>query len=73
MDNILTDTENFDFSNLSLTSPSGIQGGSYFTRILNDGNPLYVQCPSCKTKQGIVNSGRKIYSDVVLTLSLIHI
>ena len=67
MDNILTDTENFDFSNLSLTSPSGIQGGSYFTRILNDGNPLYVQCPSCKTKQGIVNSGRKIYSDVVLT------
>ena len=67
MDNILTETENFDFSNLSLTSPTGIQGGSYFTRILNSGNPLYVQCPSCKTKQGIVNSGRKIYSDVLLT------
>lgn len=67
MDNILTETENFDFSNLSLTSPTGIQGGSYFTRILNSGTPLYVQCPSCKTKQGIVNSGRKIYSDVLLT------
>jgi len=69
MENILTniDIDNFDFSKLSLTSPTGIQGGSYFTRILNNGNPLYVQCPSCKTKQGIVNSGRKIYSDILLT------
>tara|TARA_B100000424_G_C22944736_1_gene502796 strand:- start:5176 stop:6441 length:1266 start_codon:yes stop_codon:yes gene_type:complete len=67
MEHIITNTENFDFTKLSLSSPSGIQGGSYFTKLLNDNNPIYLQCPSCKTKQGIVNSGRKVYSDIILT------
>jgi hypothetical protein len=29
--------------------------------------PIYIQTPKCKTKQGIVKSGKKMYSDLVFT------
>ena len=35
MDNIIEPNESFDFTQLSLAHPTGIQGGAYFTKIEN--------------------------------------
>ena len=35
MDYIIEPNKQFDFSQLSLANPTGIQGGAYFTKILN--------------------------------------
>ena len=43
----------FVFNNITLGNPQPVQGGSYFTKLKNDGNPLYVQLPKCITKQGV--------------------
>ena len=39
MDSIIEPNESFDFTNLSLAHPSGIQGGAYFTKFLYNKNP----------------------------------
>lgn len=62
MDNIIVPTEDFDFDKLSLTNPMAIQGGGYFTKILNQGKPLYVQTTKCLTKQGFVQTGKALGS-----------
>ena len=55
MDNqIIEPNEEFDFSKLSLSQPNGLQGGSYFTKLLFNTNPLYIQSPRCTTKQGVI-------------------
>ena len=66
MDNqIVEPDENFDFNALSLSQPNGLQGGSYFTKLLFNNNPLYIQSPRCSNKQGIVNSNKKVYCDLI--------
>ena len=59
----------FDFNKLSLSQPNGLQGGSYFTKILLNNEPFYIQSPKCITKQGIVNSNKKIYCDLIYNQS----
>lgn len=61
--NIIEPNETFDFANLSLANPVGIQGGAYFTKILNNHNPLYIQTTRCVTRQGLIKSGKKYYCD----------
>jgi hypothetical protein len=65
MDNIIEPHANFDFTKLSLGVLSSIQGGAYFTRIFFENKPLYIQTPTCSTKQGFINHGKKIYSDLM--------
>ena len=65
MDNIIEPNESFDFSKLSLGHPSGIQGGAYFTKLLNNGKPLYIQTTKSLTRQGFVKSGKKHYCDLM--------
>ena len=65
MDDIIEPGINFDFSQLSLAQPIAIQGGAYFTKILNQGKPLYLQTPKISSKQGFVKSGKKIHCDIV--------
>ena len=67
MDNIHEPTHNFPFGQLSIISPTSIPGGAYFSKLLMNKLPLYIQTPKCKTKQGIVKSGKKLYSDLVFT------
>ena len=40
MENIIEPSENFDFSKITLAHPSGVQGGSYFTKIQYNNKPL---------------------------------
>jgi hypothetical protein len=65
MEDIIEPNGSFDFNQLSLAQPSSIQGGAYFTKILHNNKPLYIQTPKCLTKQGFIKNGKKIYSDLM--------
>ena len=65
MDNIIEPNESFDFSKISLAHPVGIQGGAYFTKIEHNKKPLYIQTTKSLTRQGIVKTGKKYYSDLM--------
>lgn len=67
MEEIIEPNDSFDFSKLDLIKPTMIAGGSYFIRFLNNSSPLYIQPPKCKTKQGIVKGGKRLYSDLMFT------
>ena len=67
MDNIHEPTRDFPFTQLSIISPTSVSGGAHFSKLLMNKQPLYIQTPKCKTKQGIVKSGKKLYSDLVFT------
>jgi len=60
--------DNFDFSKMELTKPTPVSGGNHFIRFLvNNGQHLYVQPPTCSSKQGIVKVGKRYYSDLMFT------
>lgn len=67
MDTITYPNDSFNYDNISLGQPTVIQGGSYFTKISSNSNSLYLQTPSCYTKQGINISGKKAYCDLMYT------
>ena len=54
MDNIITPSESFDFSQITLDNPAPLNGGSFFTKIkfTEKGLPLYIQYPKCLSKNG---------------------
>ena len=65
MENIIEPDETFDFSKLTLTTPTGVQGGAFFTKILFNNKPLLIQTSKSFTRQGFVKSGKKIYCDLM--------
>jgi hypothetical protein len=65
MENIIDPDESFDFSKLILAHPIGIQGGAYFTKIEYNKKPLYIQTTKSLTRQGIIKTGKKYYSDLM--------
>ena len=65
--NICETDKTFEFDNLTLAQPNGIQGGSYFTRLLLNDDSVYIQAPACQTKQGIISNGNKSYCDLMFT------
>ena len=67
MDNILQpgNMVDFDFSHISLKNPKPIQGGSFLSSIKNNNKPLIIQTPKIKTKKGITQTNKHIYSDLV--------
>ena len=66
MDHILEPNAQFEFSNLTMVSPTALSGGVYFIRILTkDQTPVYIQSPKCTTKQGIIKTNKKMHSDLV--------
>ena len=67
MTNILTPDDKFDFEKVHLGNPTATHGGTFFSKILygNTDDNLFIQSPKCKTKQGIITSGKKIYTDLL--------
>lgn len=65
MDTVLEIGDNFDFTKLSLGQPQPFQGGSFFTKIAYNGHELQIQFPKCKTKQGINQTERKYFTDLL--------
>ena len=54
-------------NNVTLSMPSSVQGGSYFTKIYYGKRPLYMQSPKCVSKQGISTVGKKTYIELVIS------
>ena len=57
--------EEFEFSNLTLANPQGLQGGAYFSKLKLNGQPVLIQTPKCSTKNGIHKTEKKIYCDMM--------
>jgi len=58
----------FNFEQLSLANPTPVQGGSYCTKLfIGDKNSFFIQLPRCKTKCGMVKTGKKIYCDLLFS------
>ena len=64
---IFDTNDSFDFNNLMLTTPTLISGGNYFIRFLVNKNPLYIQPPKCKTKQGFTKVNKRYSCDLMFT------
>jgi hypothetical protein len=67
MNNIFDTDSTFKFENISMTTPTSVGSGTFFSKIFVNRSPLYIQSPKCKTRQGIVQSGKKIHADLVFT------
>lgn len=67
MDGIYEANDNFPFQRLNLLTPTQIVGGNYFIKFRINEKPLYIQPPKCKTKGGIIPTGKKMYSDLMFT------
>lgn len=65
MDKVFEPDLKFDFAKLSLGHPQTTKGGSYFTKIMFNNQSVYVQFPKCKTKQGIIQTEKNIYTDLL--------
>jgi len=59
---------NMDTSKLKLCTPVPSQG-TFFSKLLmnNNDEPVYIQTPKCKTKQGVVKTGKRKYTDLLFT------
>lgn len=67
MNDIFDTNADFPFDKISLITPTSVSGGVHFSKILINKKQLYIQSPKCKTKQGIVKSGKKIHADLVFS------
>ena len=67
MENIIQPNNmvDFDFSNISLKNPKPIQGGSFLSSIKYKNNALIIQTPKIKTKKGITQTNKHVYTDLV--------
>jgi len=59
--------KDFDFSDITISQPVAVQGGAYFTKIRYNNNPLYIQTLKCLTKQGLNDTNKKAYLDLMYT------
>ncbi len=73
MDNILEirNLDDYDYSNIKLSSPSMQTGNNYYTNItIGDlDKHLYIQLPKCSTKAGYVKNNSKSYTDLIFSAS----
>lgn len=67
MEGIYDANDRFNFEKLVLTKPTIITGGNYFIKLLVNDNPLYIQPPKCKLKQGISKAGKRLFADLMFT------
>jgi hypothetical protein len=61
--------ELMDFQkNITMISPKSVSSGSYIIKCFDlNQTPLYIQSPKCKSKQGIMKAGKKLYCDLVFS------
>ena len=61
------DCDNFPFNDLKLSNPIAQSGGTYLIRFSHDNKPIYIQPPKCFSKQGVINSNRKYFIDLMFS------
>lgn len=67
MNNIILPDDSFDFNKLHLSKPHLTTGGTHVITCSLHNEPFYIQPPKSTTKQGIIISGKKMYSDLMFT------
>lgn len=67
MEQIFEPNDTFNFNNLILSPPISIISGNYFIKFIVNNSKLYIQPPKCKTKQGIIKTGKRIYTDLIFS------
>ena len=67
MTEILHPNSSFDFTKINMISPACIPGGNYFIKFRKNDEPIYIQTPTCKVKQGFIKSGKKMFCDLMFT------
>jgi hypothetical protein len=60
-------SENIPYDDISLAVPTGIQGGTYLSKIKINNDDLKLQTETCSTKNGIVKTEKKVYCDLLFT------
>ena len=63
----LDNVSEFEFDKLNLLQPTSLQGGSYFTKVRYHGEPLYFQSPKLLSRNGIVETNKNLYIDLMFT------
>lgn len=61
------DFKQFPFVNLKGGKPTLVSNNNYFIKYNIEEHPIYIQIPKCKSKQGIINVGKKYFIDFLLT------
>jgi hypothetical protein len=58
-----------DFENkITFLSPKSVSSGSYIIKCFAENQkPLFIQSPKCKSKQGFMKAGKKLYCDLVFS------
>ena len=66
MDTMLSPDEEYPFDKIKIKTPKALQGGTYCANLEIDNNPVIIQTPKCKTKNGIHKTAKQIYCDLVM-------
>lgn len=65
---ILNVNDTADFNLCSLGTPGRVQGGSYYSKLFYNKEPLYFRVNETSTKQGIIETGKKKYVDLIFSV-----
>lgn len=60
--------EKVDWNNITLGNPGRLQGGTYYSKLFLNNESLFLKVEFCKTKQGIIESNKKTYTDLLFTI-----
>ena len=61
------DCEKFPFDDLKLSNPIAQSGGTYLIRFSHNNQPIYIHPPKCFSKQGVIQSNRKFFIDLMFS------
>lgn len=67
MESIKTPSDNFNFSDLVLTSPITMNSGTHFIKYKFNDNQFYLQPPKCLLKQNITKGQKRMFCDLLFT------
>jgi uncharacterized protein YjbI with pentapeptide repeats len=67
MENLNVWKKDYPFEDITIKTPKALQGGTYCANLELDDEPIIIQTPKCKTKNGIHKTAKQIYCDLLLT------
>jgi len=66
MNNIVEANESYPFGDINIKTPKALQGGTYSAKLELNNDPIVIQTPKCKTKNGIHTTVKQIYCDLLM-------
>lgn len=66
MNSIVEANASYPFSDIKIKTPKALQGGTYSAKLELNNNPIVIQTPKCKTKNGIHTTVKQIYCDLLM-------